>query len=555
MSPSRRSFLKEVSAAAAFGIMSRIPLTGRGWLTAPLTGLLPELDEALLRRLALTAVDAARAAGATFADVRVAAGQLLMIDCLANWSRGEPPHMGSPRLGLVAEYGIRAIVNGAWGFVGGAELTTDGVRRAAQRAVTRARSNRPRRPRMLELAPVAHADQGTWATSIAQDPFQVPVAEQVDLALAALAEAGRVAGIQWASTQFAWDRILRVFASSEGALNVQHIRIAAPSAATGVNLTEESPRAFDEVKALTSGPYGYEAVTRVNLKEELRRSAERAVAESRPLPARSVEVGRYDVVFGAPAVGSLLARTIAEALDLDRALGYQANWEGTSFAAPPADILGQYRVGSPLFTVQADRTRPHGAMTGGWDDEGVPAGEYTLVRDGVIVDYLTNRQTAMELAPSYRARGEPVQSRGCAWGVGQSVPRVALPNLTLQPGKDALTVEDLIRDTKRGVYVEDIENGGSDQQVLNSQFSIRDGHAREIRNGKLGDQLRDVAIQFVTPALWRSMDAIGGVGTAVDTVQGTGALILSVIQLPFATVTVPPARMRKVNVLNIGQTS
>jgi len=364
-----------------------------------------------------------------------------------------------------------------------------------------------------------------------------------------------VPGVHRGNVAFWWNRSLRVFASSEGALQVQRIAVAAPEAGTGVNLTPQSRRAFDSVEALGAGPYGYEAVTRVDLKAELRRSAERAVAESRQPPARSVEVGRYDLVLGAQAVASLLARTIAEALDLERALGYQANWLGTSFAAPPADILGQYRVGSPLLTLRADRTRPQGAMTVGWDDEGVPAGAYTLVRDGLIVDYLTNRQTATELAASYRARGEPVQSRGCAWGVGQIVPTVTIPNLTMQPGKDVLTVEDLIRDTKRGVYIEDIEYGNPDQQVLNSQFSILDGRARDIRNGKLGDRLRDVAIQFVTPELWRSMDAIGGASSAVDTIQLAGAWIDSVIQLPFATVTVPPARVRKVNVLNIGQTS
>jgi TldD protein len=118
-----------------------------------------------------------------------------------------------------------------------------------------------------------------------------------------------------------------------------------------------------------------------------------------------------------------------------------------------------------------------------------------------------------------------------------------------------MTLEDLIGDTKRGIYVEDIESGSADQQVLNGQFSIRDGVAREIRSGKLGDRLRDVAIQFVTPEFWRSMDATGGAGSAVDTIQSAGFSLIAVIQLPFATVTAPPARVRKVNVLNIGQTS
>ena len=555
MSPSRRTFLREVSAAAALGILGRVP--GRRLLTAPLGELLPEPDEALLRQLALTAVDAAHAAGATFADVRVAAGQLVMFGCSADWSGGQAQHleMSAPQLSVLAEYGIRAIVDGAWGFAGGAELTPEAVSRTAQQAVARARTNRPRRPRTLELAPVPPAAKGGWATPIVRDPFQVPVGEQADVAFAALAEAGRVHGVHQASVGLAWDRILRVFASSEGALIVQRIAIAEPSATAVVNPTAQSPGGSELVEALRAGAYGYEALTGVDLKAELRQAAERAVAASRRPPPRTVEVGRYDLVLGAPAVASLLTETISEAVNLERVLGYRANWAGTSFAAPPAEILGQYRVGSPLLTVRADRTRPHGAMTVGWDDEGVPAGAHTLVRDGLIVDYLTNRQTAMELAPYYRAKGEPVQSRGCASGVGQLAPRVVLPNLALQPGKDALTAEDLIRDTKRGVYIEAFEDGRSDQQVLNSQFSIRDGLAREIRNGKLGARLRDIAIQFVTPEFWRSMDAIGGASSMVDTIQIAGATIESVIQLPFATATAPPARVRKVNVLNIGQTS
>jgi len=556
MSPSRRTFLRELSAAAALGVVGRVPLAGGRWLAAPPAALLPELDEARLRALALAAVEAARAAGATFADVRVAAGQLVTLGWSADWLGGQALRMGTPQLGLVAQYGIRAIVDGAWGFVGGAELTPDGVRRAAERAVARARANRPRRPRTLELAPVPPALTGSWATPIGQDPFRVPVGEQVDLAFAALAGVGRVSGVHRASIGFAWDRILRVFASSEGALQVQRFTIAELGAWAAVTLTPQSRSAYAEVEALRAGPYGYEAVTKVNLNEELRRAAERAVAESREPPPRSVEVGRYDLVFDAPAMASLLAGTIALAVDLERALGYRANGLGTSFAAPPGEILGQYRVGSPLVTVRADRTRPHGAMTVGWDDEGVPpTGEHTLVRDGLIVDYLTTRQTAMELAAYYRARGEPLQLRGCAWGVGQVVPRVTLPNLTLQPGKDALTVEDLIRDTKRGLFIEDIEYSTVDHQVLSGQFAIRDGRAREIRNGKLGARLRDVAIQFVTPEFWRRLDAIGGAKSVIDTTHLTAATIDSVIQLPFATVTAPPARVRQVNVLNIGQTT
>lgn len=182
-------FLKQISAAAALGMAGQPP--GRLWAMSP-AALLPEPDEALLRELALTAVDVARAAGATFADVRMVAGRSIVVSCVANYSEGRAPGMAWPSLTSLAAYGIRAVVDGAWGFASGAELTPDGVRRVARSAVRRARNNRPRRPRTLELAAVPDGEQGTWATPIERDPFVVPIGEQGDIALAALAVAGRV---------------------------------------------------------------------------------------------------------------------------------------------------------------------------------------------------------------------------------------------------------------------------------------------------------------------------------------------------------------------------
>lgn len=379
--------------------------------------------------------------------------------------------------------------------------------------------------------------------------------EQGDIALAALEAAGRVDGVDGASVSFRWNRNLRVFASSESALIVQRMAVAVPGAGAWVDYGGDgSPGASQGVPALRGGARGFEALTSVDLNAELRRAAEIAVAESRqPVPA-GVEVGRYDLVFNASPIASLLVSTISQALNLERALGYQANRSGTSFAAPPADILGQYKVGSPLVTVRADRTRPGGAATVGWDDEGVRPREQTVVREGIIVDYLTNRQTATELADWYDSRGDAVRSHGFASGAGQALPTIRLPNLTIEPGREDISVEDLVADTKRGFYIEE-GSGFSDQQVLNTQGWTQHRYVREIRDGKLGERVRWLAFQFTTPGFWQSMDGIGGRSSTVETLQSTGFPSSDPLQLPFATVEAVPARVREVNVLNYGRTS
>jgi TldD protein len=550
MTPSRRDFLKQVSAATAFGMLHQIP--GRElWGVSP-ADLIPEPDEALLRELALVAIDAARSAGAEFADVRVSGSQGGASTGLIGFDRSQgmrPMQLRAPSVGFHTDYGIRVIVDDAWGFAGDHALTPDSVGEAARRAVARARANRPRQMRALDLAPVERVEDGRWEPPIEEDPFTMPVRDHYELLLDALAAAEGVRGVIKGQIGMGWNRWLRVFASSEGSLIVQRLT-------QGGFGGEASGRSQDDHQIVderieSGGWYGYEVVRRADLVVALRDAAERTVAKSQPAvpapPQVSVDVGRYDLVLGGGLVASLIRSTLAPALNLERALGYHANREGTSFAAPPAEMLDKYQVASPLITVRADRTRPHSAAAVGWDDEGVPAGEHTLIEGGVIVDYLTSRQTAMELASLYQARGEAVRSRGCTvarWDESggeegyQGPPRVSVPNITLDPGPEDVTVEDLIADTKRGYYVPRAPSGSSDQQLLSGQFMGRDGEVREIRDGKLGRPMKDFAFQFLTPQLWKSIDALGGARTIADVGN-------------FRAVA---ARVREVNVLNSGIT-
>lgn len=554
MSPSRRTFLRQLSAAAALGAVGQVPARLL-WAAQP-AELLPEPDEALLRELALAAIDAARAAGATFADIRLGAGRSIGLMCL----RSSGGTSTNPQLSRQDGYGIRAIVNGAWGFAGGTELSLDAVVGAARTAVALARANRPRHRTALELAPAPRIENGTWATPIERDPFSVPLEEMRDVAHDAL-DALPEHRIEWGSVNLGWRCPTTVFASTEGTLVVQRLC----QGGEWGDIMARPDQGYQNVawgSLGRRGGYGYEAVEVATLASRVREEAERIVAISvAASSAQPVEVGRNDIVFGTGYTAPLLAHTLAEAINLERALGYQANSAGTTFAAPPAQMLGKYQVGSELLTVRADRTRQHGAATVGWDEEGVAPEEYTIVRNGVIVDYHTNRQTATELADWYRSQGQPVRSHGCSRRTGRLWPEVLTPNLTLEPGTETTTVDDLIADTRRGFYVQatrSLESPSPDQQVLNTQVQVPHYEVRHIRNGVLGGYVRDFAFQFITPQFWKNVDGLGGADSAEDVqvVTDSSARAATEYLQPFAdsTVRAVPIRVRGVNVLNTGRT-
>lgn len=518
--------------------------------------LIPEPDEALLRGLALRAMDAARAAGASFADIRITAARCVEVGFI--YRKGMEPRMAPLFLDFPVGYGIRAIVDGAWGDAAGVDATPDAVVATARTAVAIAKGNRPRRPRVLELAPADTVPNGTWATPIKQEPLDVPLGEQAELALAAVAEAAKVPEATYAAASFQWRRPTSVLATTQGTTIT--FRYATAILDAGINVAigpEVADEGWGGVEGLPSGPYGYESLNGRALVAGMRLAAERALTRVKASRrAASVDVGRYDLVLSADAVSALLASTIAEALNAKRALGYEANRAGTSFAAPPSEILGAYQVASPLVTITGDRVRPGGAATVGWDEEGVRPQAYTCVERGIITDYHTTRDTAPQLGEWYRRRGEPVRAHGVARRCGADLPSICLPNLTLAPGPDAATAEDLIKDVKKGLYIERAM-GTADQQLLNSQFSAQRADVRYITNGRLGAYAKDVAFQFVTPQFWKRLDALGGAASSqAMPVVTDGVAVRDRLQpFPFSTFEVVPARVRGVNVLNTGRSA
>lgn len=538
MTVPRRDFLAlaAITAGASGGRFS-----DRGaWSLVP-GDVVPEMDEELARRLALAAIEAARAAGAQFADVRVSGRRTISL--VVRGGATDEPGTAPPYLGSTVDYGVRVLVDGMWGFAGGFLATPDAVADTARTAIVRARSNRARRPRRVELAPAPRVENGRWATPIDHNPFAISVADQIEEMAQAVVEGQRVRGVSSVSASTYWQQTLHVFASTEGSTIVQRLSSGGGDGTVYASARADYTTEMEKAEGLRSGGYGYEAVRRRGLDtgSALRAAVERAVARSGPPgPApTSVEVGRYDLVFTPGAVRALVSDIIGPALNLERALGYRANSVGTSFAAPPLDILGTYQLCSPLVTLRADRTRPHAYATVGWDDEGVAASEFTLIDKGVIVEYLTSRQTAPELGPYYRAKGADPGSRGCMVGVGQTPPEVASPNLALDPGPEALALDDIVADTKRGFLVSDLF-GATDQQLFSGQYVVRE--VREIRGGKVGRKMKDFAFQFLTSQFWKKIDVLGGPESVTDGPAYPGHM------------RAVPLRVREVNVLNTGIT-
>ncbi len=501
----------------------------------------------------MIALQAAEHAGASYADVRVCTGRTLRIrsEYQPGVSRGRPD-MSPPILLSESGYGIRVLVDGVWGFAGGFEMTPEGVQRVAAAAVRRGQATQSRHT--VELASAPTIPDGDWTTPIEVSAFDVSMGEQGDFQLEALAAAARVDGVRRALVDFSWQETDRVFASTSGSVTKQRLYTFAPLAFVAASSEEAFSGSAESVESLVSGGYGYEAVTRSKLVSEVGAAAARAVEVSRSLaPPLSFGVGRFDVVLSSRSMINVIGSTLARALDAERVLGFNTNHGGTSYAAPAEAVLGQLQIASPLVSLHADRSRPHGHATVAWDDEGVVPIDTELIRDGIVMDYLTTRETAPQFAELYRRRGDEVRSLGYASGAGQELPTVELPNLTLQAGPEDQTLDDLISGIDRGFYIEQMI-GMPDHQLLSAQYSVPTGRAWEIRNGRKVDRAQDLALQFVTPQLWRSLDALGGSDSSEDGTHSTPhAFRRHPTQQWFSSASAPPGRFRNVNILNTGR--
>jgi TldD protein len=539
---SRRDFLKTASVATAAGLAGCSTATSSAPPPAPAPRpAAPPSGDASVNDLALLAIDAARAAGASYADVRISRNRNQSIltrerrvqSLVDNETRG---------------FGVRALVGGAWGFAASRDLTREEVTRVARQAVAQAQANRSALVRPVTLAPVPGNQRGTWRSAIEQDPFDVPIEEKVALLLAANEAALKIAGARFVNSGMFFLREEKTVATTDGTLVNQTIYRSQPTMT--VTAVDTAAGDFQTRQSTDVQPMGrgYEHVRQARLTENATRWAEEAVEK---LKAKPVDVGRYDLVLHPSHLWLTIHESVAHPTELDRALGYEANYAGTSFVAPPEKVLGKLRYGPEFMNVQGDRSQPGSLAAVGWDDEGVQPDTFLIIKNGVVNDFQTTREQAPALDWWYKQQGVEPRSHGNSYAQSWAdVQFQRMPNVSLLPGERDTSWEDIIAATDRGIAIVGDGSFSIDQQRYNAQFGGQLYY--EIKGGKIVGMLKDVAYQMRTPEFWNAMDMLGGrssymLGGAFNDGKGQPS------QSNAVSHGCVPTRHRNINVINTGR--
>ena len=452
----------------------------------------PEFAGLPLRELADAALGAAKAAGAQHADFR------------AERIRGQRIRLSDGRLQSLSDgddsgLAVRVIVDGTWGFASAVDLTPEAAAKAAGQAIEVAKVAAAMNTERIELAPEPAYGDITWVSAYEVDPFAVSPKEKVDLLA------------HWSERLLAHRAVTHADASlyqvkeckfyTDGATTATQQRVRLHPELTAVAVTETG---FDDMRTLAPpAGRGWEYLTGTgwDFPAELAELPELLEAK---LTAPSVEAGRYDLVIDPSNLWLTIHESIGHATELDRALGYEAAYAGTSFAT--LDKLNTLQYGSPVMHVTGDRTAEHGLATVGYDDEGVAGQSWDLISGGVLVGYQLDRRMA-------RLQGFG-RSNGCSFADSAGhMPLQRMANVSLQAAADGPDTAELIAGVENGIYILGDKSWSIDMQRYNFQFTGQ--RFFRIRNGRLDGQLKDVAYQATTTDFWNSMEAVGGPRTYV----------------------------------------
>jgi TldD protein len=448
----------------------------------------PEFTSLGLRELADAALTQAKALGAQHADFRTERIRRQQI----RLSDGALQRMfDADDSGLA----VRVVVNGTWGFASAVDLTPDAATKAARQAVEVASVAAAVNTEPIELAPEPGYGDVTWVSSYQVDPLEVPAADKIALLT------------EWSGQLLAHDAVSHVDTTldqvreckfySDGSTTATQQRVRIHPALTAVAVAGDGM--FDTMRTLAPpAGRGYEYLTGTgwDFAAELAELPELLAAKLR---APSVKAGRYDLVIDPTNLWLTIHESIGHATELDRALGYEAAYAGTSFAT--LDKLNSLRYGSPVMHVTGDRTAEHGLATVGYDDEGVAAQSWDLITDGMLTGYQLDRRMAL-----LKGFG---RSNGCAFADSPShMPLQRMANVSLHPDADGPSTADLIAGVTDGIYIAGDKSWSIDMQRYNFQFTGQ--RFFKITNGRLDGQLRDVAYQATTTDFWNSVEAVGG---------------------------------------------
>jgi TldD protein len=439
-----------------------------------------------MRDLTDRALDTAATRGAGYADVRVVR------------RRDESITIKTGRVEGVASgesegFGVRVLVDGAWGFASSHRLTATEADRVAAEAVgiARASATALRHPTRLDDRPPA---RGQYETPFAEDPFEVPLEDKIADLLVADQAAAAIKGIAFTESSYAAQREWKTFAATDGSLTEQVItHVGAGVEANAVDGDEHQRRSYpDSGGGWQAG--GYEYIRGLHLRDRAEPLADEAVAL---LTAPQCPSGQFTIVLDPSQLYLQLHESCGHPSELDRVFGTEASYAGTSFLT--TDKLDEgFRYGSDLIDIVADATAPGGMGTFGWDDEGVAAQAVPLVRKGIFVGYLTSRETAPRIG---RQSGGAMRADG--WN---RIPLIRMTNINLLP-QPGMNLDEIVADTDDGLYLASNRSWSIDDRRLNFQFATE--VAYEIKNGRKGRLFKNPTYTGITYEFWRSCDAVG----------------------------------------------
>ncbi|MGE8209598.1 MAG: TldD/PmbA family protein [Stenotrophomonas rhizophila] len=461
-------------------------------------------DVARKKVLADAALATAKRLGASYCDVRI--GRYLNQSVITREAQVQNV-TNRESWGI----GIRVIVNGAWGFAATHQQTPAAVKAAVEQAAAIARANASIQTRPVQLAPVQGVGEVSWKTPIRKNAMAVPIQDKVDLLLS-LNAAALNAGANFINSTLFLVNEQKYFASSDGSFIDQDVhRIWLPFTATAIDKSSGKFR----TRAGLSSPMGmgYEFLDGdasgkialpggITAYRDSYDPVEDAIAAARhareKLKAPSVKPGKYDLVLDPSNLFLTIHENVGHPLELDRVLGYEANYAGTSFATLDKRDAG-YRWGSERVNFFADKTAPGSLGAVGYDDEGVKTKRWDLVKDGILVNYQATRDEVHILGET--------ESHGCSYADSwSSVQFQRMANVSLAPGKTPLSVADMIKDVENGIYIHGRGSYSIDQQRFNAQFGGQLYY--QIKNGQITGMVEDAAYQIRTPEFWNACSAI-----------------------------------------------
>jgi TldD protein len=495
----RRDFMHMSGLGLGAMMMPSVPVIGSTVAAEHLLD--PWMDAASKKKLTEIALNAARGKGATYTDVRI--GRYLQ-QFLYTREKQVQNIVNAESYGI----GIRVIANGTWGFSATSDVTPDGIAKCAATAVEIAKANSKFQKEPVELAAQKGVGEQTWKTPLKKNAFEIPVQQKIDLMLN-VSNAALDNGASFVASNLFFVNEQKYFASSDGSFIDQDIHRIWPTFT--VTVTDKATGKFKTRDALSSPMgMGYEYLDGI-VSEKIagpngligyRNSydmAEDAVMAAKQakekISAKSVEPGKYDLVLDPNHLGLTIHESVGHPTELDRVLGYEANYAGTSFATLDKWQSKNFAYGSKLVNIVADKIQPNTLGAVGYDDEGVPCKEWDIIKDGILVNYQATRDQVKIL-------GEK-ESHGCCYADNwSSVQFQRMPNISLKAGTEKRSVLDMIKGVEKGIYIVGRGSYSIDQQRYNFQFGGQVFY--EIKNGEITGMLEDVAYQSNTQEFWNS---------------------------------------------------